>query len=92
MTVGKMSKFLGMDSTTMTRNLRLLERKGLVDTAIGEDRRTRLVTLNAAGKASHQKALPRWHAVQKRLVEKLGNKNWVALLDALELTVEASRQ
>ena len=42
---------LVIDRTTLTRNLAALERQGLVRIAPGEDRRTRLAELTAAGHA-----------------------------------------
>jgi len=40
-----LAEALALDPTTLARNLKPLERDGLVEISIGEDRRTRLVTI-----------------------------------------------
>lgn len=61
-----------MDRTTLTRNLDLLERDGLVRIRPGEDARVREVTLTPAGRDRLLAALPMWEKAQKELTEKLG--------------------
>jgi DNA-binding MarR family transcriptional regulator len=59
--VGAIASTLGMDRTTLTANLKPLERRGLVQTSIDpEDRRGRRVTLTAAGGKLLRAALPIW--------------------------------
>ena len=57
-TVTDLADFLMMDRTTLTRNLRPLENKGLVKTRAGDDRRTRLIELSKKGKNKLEKAIP----------------------------------
>jgi DNA-binding MarR family transcriptional regulator len=68
------STLLAMDRTTLTANLKVLERKGLVKIAVSkEDKRSRLLSLTAAGKALLAQAAPIWkkeHAAIERLLEK----------------------
>ena len=60
-TVGAVAALLGMDRTTLTANLKPLEREGLVESAVDpSDRRGRLVVLTTAGKKKLQVALPIW--------------------------------
>ncbi len=70
--VNALAERLLMDRTTLTRNLRPLERRGLVRARPGDDRRTRALTLTADGRAILAAALPLWHAVQRRVEEHLG--------------------
>src|SRR6187200_1214607 len=50
-TVGAIAALLGMDRTTLTANLKPLEREGLVDSTVDPaDRRGRLLLLTAMGK------------------------------------------
>jgi len=59
--LGRVATLLGMDRTTLTANLKPLERRGLL--AIGSDasdRRTRLLRLTPAGRALLAKAVPIW--------------------------------
>lgn len=75
---------LGLDRTTMTRNLAPLERDGLVGSVPGADRRVRLIALTDAGRRRLAKALPLWEKAQHRIVETLGERRWRELLAALQ--------
>ena len=55
----------GLERTTLTRNLRLLEAKGWVRVRSTEgDGRVRRVELTRAGRAAAQKGLPAWRKAQ----------------------------
>ncbi|MEX2455062.1 MAG: MarR family winged helix-turn-helix transcriptional regulator [Rhodospirillaceae bacterium] len=59
--MGSVAALLAMDRTTLTANLKPLERRGLVTTAPDPaDRRSRLLTLTAAGRALLAEAFPVW--------------------------------
>ncbi len=62
--VSALADQLGIDRTTMTRNLDVGERDGLVRTAAGEDRRTRMVEITPRGQELAQQALPAWREAQ----------------------------
>jgi DNA-binding MarR family transcriptional regulator len=71
-TMGRIAAFLAMDRTTLTANLKPLERRGLVSVAIDrKDRRSRRLKLTAAGHRLLIRATPIWtrtHAeVERRL-------------------------
>ena len=60
-TVGAVAELLGMDRTTLTANLKPLQREGLVANDIDPgDRRGRLVVLTSKGKRRLKAALPIW--------------------------------
>jgi DNA-binding MarR family transcriptional regulator len=70
--IGQVSTLLAMDRTTLTANLKPLERRGLVKVAVDPaDKRSRRLTLTAAGRALLIEALPLWKrehaAVERRL-------------------------
>jgi DNA-binding MarR family transcriptional regulator len=66
--VGSIARLLGMDRTTLTANLKPLERQGLLKTAIDpDDRRGRLLVLNAAGRRRLGAALPIWHSTHAEI-------------------------
>ncbi len=77
---------LGMDPSTLTRNLKPLAIKGLVaDHADPKDGRARLVTITARGHSKLKEAVPHWRGAQSELNEKLGagaTKQLRNLLDA----------
>jgi DNA-binding MarR family transcriptional regulator len=86
-----LARFLGMDRTTLTRNLALLERDGLLRVERGpEDRREHHHSLTAAGRAAFDSALPLWRSAQqhaqknlRRNAEKYGRESFSELLGAL---------
>ena len=60
-TIGGIATLLAMDRTTVTANLKPLERRGLLKIAISaEDRRTRRLVLTSKGRSLLRKALPIW--------------------------------
>ncbi len=60
-TVGAVAAVLAMDRTTLTANLKPLERRGLVKVVVDQgDKRSRLLLLTTAGKRLLAKAVPLW--------------------------------
>ena len=86
-TIKRLAERLIMDRTTLTRNLRPLEKQGLIESASGEDRRTRAVTLTDRGREVLAQALPLWERAQEEVVGKLGHERWRDLLEHLSATV-----
>lgn len=80
-----------MDRTTLTRNLKPLEKQGFIEIEPGQDQRMRVVTLTAKGHAALAKALPLWEQAQEFVVEGLGQKRWSSLLEGLSDTVSLVR-
>jgi DNA-binding MarR family transcriptional regulator len=59
--IGDVAALLAMDRTTLTANLKPLERRGLLKIAVDkDDRRSRRIVLTAAGRALLGKAFPLW--------------------------------
>ncbi len=85
-TMNDLAKGLVMDRTTLTRNLKPLERQGLIKIQPGEDQRVRVVSLTDEGRAALAKALPFWEQAQACVVEGLGQQQWSALLKDLSDT------
>lgn len=69
--IGAVSALLAMERTTLTANLKPLERRGLVKVTVDQtDRRGRRLTLTEAGRALLTAAVPVWretHAAIERL-------------------------
>lgn len=62
-TINSVANLLAMDRTTLTANLKPLERRGLLKVAIDkEDKRARRLLITAAGRNLLQKAYPTWKA------------------------------
>ena len=77
---GDLGQLLAMDSTTLTRTLRIMGRQGWIDERRGEDRRARLLRLSKTGRAQFKRALSFWEKAQTKLERQLGDRRWNDLL------------
>jgi DNA-binding MarR family transcriptional regulator len=76
--LASVAALLGMDRTTVTANLKPLERHRLVKTAIDpEDRRARLLQLTPAGRGILAKAVPIWRRVHAEIEAVLSDPDHV---------------
>jgi len=91
-TLKKLAETTVMDRTTMTRNLDLLKKKGLVRLASGRDRRERLVSLTDEGREKFQEALPLWKIAQDRILDQLGEEKWSGLRAGVTELVALARR
>jgi len=83
-TMAELSDCLGLERTTLVRNLQPLQRDGLV-TADGGGRGNRVeLTITAKGRKQVEKFMPAWRAAQSAMVKTLGEKRWSAILSDLE--------
>jgi DNA-binding MarR family transcriptional regulator len=83
MPLTKLSEALGMDRTTLTRNLKPLMRREMIRTENEEDQRVRMVSLTDTGKRVFEEARPRWEEMQMRMSQELGQERWSRLLKDL---------
>lgn len=87
--IGALAEKLIMDPTTLTRNLRPLQRRGLVAMkADKRDRRSRCLHLTARGRAAFEQAVPAWVRAQRRVERALGGSEAAALNEALDRVLE----
>ncbi len=83
-TMAELSDWLGMERTTLVRNLRPLQRDGFV-TVAGGGRGTRVeLSITAKGRKKVEEGMPTWRSTQRKVVETLGEKRWSAILSDLE--------
>jgi DNA-binding MarR family transcriptional regulator len=71
-TITRLAKILIMDQTTLTRNLALLERKGLLKFVPAEDGRVKSAELTKKGLIALVKAQPLWAAAQEKMLRTIG--------------------
>jgi DNA-binding MarR family transcriptional regulator len=84
-TVNGLAEQLGMDRTTTTKNLRPLERRGLVEIRHDEeDARVRRIVLTDAGRALLADAVRHWQIANKAVESKLKRGELACLRSALE--------
>jgi len=67
--IGQLADILGLDRTTLNRNLKPLERQGLIRSGSGKDPRTRTLKLTNEGTKILQNALPYWLEAQSAVME-----------------------
>ena len=79
---GELARRMGLDASTLTRNLQPLLAAGWLVQAAGADARSRLISLTASGRDKHTQALGHWKAAQKSVNATLGVER-VAALHAL---------
>ena len=73
-TIGETAAFLAMDRTTLTANLKPLERRGLIEVAIDkDDKRSRRLIITPAGRALLAKAYPIWRDAHTALEFKISH-------------------
>ena len=82
-TVTDLAEILATDRTTMTRNLKLLRNRGLVE--------AERIALTDKGRRSAAMALPLWEKAQAQVVGHLGERRWSALLHELAATKASIR-
>jgi DNA-binding MarR family transcriptional regulator len=78
--IGRLAKQLGVERTTLTRNLKPLEKKHWIKISGDADGRVRFVAITAKGKAVAQAALPHWRAAQASVGPKLKEMRLAELL------------
>lgn len=87
-TVTQVADALDMDRTTLTRNLNPLVRDKLVELGAGRDKRSRAITITAAGKARLAEALPLWREAQAAVRAALGETEVGQLHTLLDAAVQ----
>jgi DNA-binding MarR family transcriptional regulator len=74
---------LGMDRTTLTRNLSVLERNAFIEISEGKDHRTRIVTATQKGRNAVSKTILLWNEIQRKVKQKMGENLWHELMQNL---------
>ncbi len=73
-TISQLAQQADLDRTTLARNLKLLEQRGLISLSPGKDQRTRTIEITAPGREKLLAALPLWEQAQQRINEFLGER------------------
>ena len=63
--IAGLAKFMGMDRSTLTRNLAPLEREGLIRVGVEGWRRSRTVEITKKGRSRLREALPLWETARR---------------------------
>jgi DNA-binding MarR family transcriptional regulator len=92
LSMSELADALGMDRTTLARNLGPLERDHLVRVEPGADQRVRLVSLTDNGLERMRTAIPLRAAAQRRVVAAVGADTFRHLLGTLDAVTSAADQ
>ena len=86
--MGEIAQLLALDRTTLTANLKPLERRGLIRIREDkDDRRGRRLVLTAKGRQLLKRAVPLWRAAHDSVDEMLGSDTGTDRLRANLLTL-----
>ena len=89
--MGRLAEVLAMDPTTLSRNLRPLERSGLLRIVRSSaDRRVRIALLTEAGRQRVEEAYPLWRRAHERVTRALGEEEALALRTQFDAAVAAA--
>ncbi|MFZ4661835.1 MAG: MarR family winged helix-turn-helix transcriptional regulator [Caldilineaceae bacterium] len=85
----RLAEAVAMNRTTLTRNLKPLERQHLITVETSsQDRRVRVITLTPQGYQKVKDALPHWKQAQSQLMALLGSQQSQALLIDAQTVME----
>ncbi len=84
MSLTELSRKLELDRSTIGRNVKVLQRRGLVVLQHGADGRESLVRLSEDGAAVRASAEPLWTAAQDAIEKKLGPVAAAAFMSILQ--------
>ena len=83
------SEMMMMDQSTLSRNIKILTKLGLVSCEPGEDRRSREISLTREGAEKLAEAAPKWKEAHESLKGNLTEKQWNALMDCFNALAAA---
>ena len=81
-----------LDKTTVSRNVKWLERQGWVHVSIGQSRRDRELTLTPEGRKRLIAARPKWRKAQELLRSEMSDDDWNAMFRAFGKITEATHR
>ena len=82
--VGDLAEVLFIDSTTLTRSLRLLQKQGLIAISNRAAKRQRFLTITGKGEDALARSLPAWRKAHEHFVSRVGSEYWMGLRNELE--------
>lgn len=90
--VSRLAVRLSMELSALGRNVSVLERRKLLATKHGKDRRTRRVSITVAGRNVLKKALPLWRSGQTTLEAEFGRAPMHALIAGLQAITRTTQK
>ena len=90
--IKKMARSVAMDRSTLARNLKPLERQGLIRIGPGKDLRERIVSLTKLGIKKWMEASPLWEKAQTHIKNTMGQDDLDVLFSNLSQLVSLTRK
>ena len=91
-TISQLAEATMTDRTTLTRNLKLLERKKFIRIEAGADQREREIKITSRGREALTLAYPIWKETQDRVIKELGEDRWDILRDGLAAVTSLTKE
>jgi DNA-binding MarR family transcriptional regulator len=85
-----MGAYLGLDKTSLSRNLGLMQKNGWIEPAVSEDRRERGYRLTAEGERVLDEAKQGWARAQAKLRAAMDEDDWAAMQRVFERVARAA--
>ena len=83
--ISKLAKYMALDRTTLTRNLKILEKKNLIRIEnTPNDVRKRIFYLTELGEKELKKGIPIWDEAHKELKKRISEDLWQKLMEILK--------
>jgi DNA-binding MarR family transcriptional regulator len=90
--IKRLAKAVVMDRSALARNLKPLDKQGLIRIERGDDLRERVVTLTELGHEKATEAFPLWERAQAEVQNKLGHEGLDTLFASLSGVVSLTRK
>uniref|UniRef100_Q029B3 Transcriptional regulator, MarR family n=1 Tax=Solibacter usitatus (strain Ellin6076) TaxID=234267 RepID=Q029B3_SOLUE len=87
----ELGRLFALDKTTVSRNVRLLERNGWIEPVAAGDKRLRRFTLTGDGRKRLAAAKPEWKKAQDQLRAGMTTEQWEAMFQAFRNITEVTR-
>lgn len=88
--MGALAKVLMLDSSTLTRSLRLLQKERMIEISKRSQMRRRFLKLTLSGQKALQRSLPLWRTAHERFLAEVGADYWLKLRDELETIAKSA--
>ena len=83
-----LGKTKALDKTTLSRNLKLLQKQGLIELCVNGSGR-RGLTFTAKGAERIRLAMPQWEKAQAELQDSISQNDWDAMWKGFQIVTEA---
>lgn len=90
LTLPQLTARLGIDRSTLTRNLAPLRRQGLVEVIQRGIARMRTARVTPKGRAALRRCVPLWQQAQARFEDAVGRERWSGLLAGLDVIARSA--